>query len=148
MIAKPSYYINKSNALEITEHLRRCNSQFVPPLTVRVNIDQYAIKIFDNAVRFEAMNQEKLLGLVAIYCNDEMKSLAYITSVSVNQELQGMGIASDLVDAGIEYVKSIGFKIIELTVDSKNIKAINLYRKKRFLMHENNSDVIVMRLEI
>lgn len=113
-----------------------------------MNLEEYAFKIFQKAVRFEAIDQEKMVGLVAIYCNDEKKISAYITSVSVEKDKQGLGIGSELVDAGIEYVKCLGFKKIELEVDIGNIKAINLYRKKGFTLHENKSTVIAMQLEI
>ena len=113
-----------------------------------MNLEEYAFKIFQKAVRFEAIDQEKIVGLVAIYCNDEKKISAYITSVSVDKDKQGLGIGSELVDAGIEYVKRLGFKKIELEVDIRNIKAINLYRKKGFTLRENKPTVIAMRLEI
>lgn len=113
-----------------------------------MNLEEYAFKIFQKAVRFEALDQEKIVGLVAIYCNDEKKISAYITSVSVDKGKQGQGIGSELVDAGIEYVKCLGFKKIELEVDIQNIKAINLYRKKGFTLRENKSSVIAMQLEI
>jgi len=148
MMEKVTRCINKSNATEIAGHLKECNCQFVPKLSSRINIDQYANKIFEKAVRFEAINQGKIIGLVAIYCNDEKKSSAYITSVSVKKDYQGMGIGSELLDAGIKYVKTLEFKSIELEVSSMNIKAINLYEKKNFILHNNNSELVLMRLEI
>jgi ribosomal protein S18 acetylase RimI-like enzyme len=113
-----------------------------------VNINEYAFKIFQKTVRFEAIDQEKLVGLVAIYCNDEKKISAYITSVSVDKDSQGLGIGSKLVDAGIEYVKNLGFNKIELEVDVDNTKAINMYRKRGFTLHENKPTAIAMQLEI
>lgn len=140
--------INKSNAIEILGHLLGCDDQFIPQLSLSVNLEEYAFKIFKNAVRFEAIDEGKIIGLVAIYCNDEKKISAFITSVSVDRNKQGLGIGSELVDAGIEYVKCLGFKNIKLEVDSKNIKAINLYRKKGFILIDNRSTVIAMQLEV
>jgi ribosomal protein S18 acetylase RimI-like enzyme len=140
--------INQSNAQEIAEHLDYCDNLFKPSLSSRVNIEQYALKIFNNATRFEALEQGKIVGLVAIYCNTEERVLAYITSVSVNRGRQGAGIGSYLLDDGIKYIKSLGFKAIELEVDSENINAINLYERKGFSLYFSKSNLRIMRLEI
>ena len=83
MQAAVDYLSNKASEAEIAEHLSRCDADFVPPLSGRVEINDYAKKIASKATRFEAWSGGTLVGLVAAYCNDQEKHIAYITSVSV-----------------------------------------------------------------
>ena len=69
---------NKASEIEIAEHLTRCDTDFVPPLSGRVEINDYVQKIFGKATTFEAWSSGALVGLVATYCNDQEKRIAYI----------------------------------------------------------------------
>lgn len=123
---------NRADEAEIARHLKRCDRDFVPPLSARVAIDDYAHKIAVNAVRFEAWGGNELIGLVAAYCNDLDRRVAFITSVSVQSEWQGQGLASRLMERCIGYVQARGFKGVELEVDKENVAAIKLYEKAGF----------------
>ena len=68
-----SYGVNKTNVDEIIKHLNLCDENFTPPLSSRINIRDYAIKITNNAVRFEATIGENLIGLLAVYINNQRK---------------------------------------------------------------------------
>ena len=83
MSAAVKYQSNKASEVEIAEHLSRCDADFVPLLSSRVEIKNYAKKIINKATRFEAWSGDTLLGLVAAYYNDQEKRIAYITSISV-----------------------------------------------------------------
>jgi len=73
MIAVVEYLSNKASEVEIAEHLSRCEADFVPPLSGRLEINDYAKKIASKAMRFEAWSDGRLVGLVAGYCNDQEK---------------------------------------------------------------------------
>lgn len=126
------FIFNRTNIEQIADHLHVCNDFFIPPLSERVVIDDYARKIFENADRFEAWAGGILIGLVAVYCNDKKLRVAYITSVSVLQSWQGEGIASQLINKCLAYIKSLGFERVDLEVHQKNESAISLYRKHGF----------------
>jgi ribosomal protein S18 acetylase RimI-like enzyme len=123
---------NRAELAEILEHLMRCESDFTPPLAERVEISAYAQRIFARAVRFEAWEGVRLIGLVAAYCNDPVRRSAFVTSVSVLGEWQGRSIASRLMNACIRYVTEAGFEHLELEVDAQNGRAIRLYEKMGF----------------
>ena len=141
------FSFNRTNIEQIAYHLHVCNDFFIPPLSERVVIDDYARKIFENADRFEAWAGGILVGLVAVYCNDIKLKVAYITSVSVLPSWQGKGIASQLINKCLVYIKSLGFERVELEADQKNKAAIFLYKKYGFNRTSLNSNIFTMPLK-
>ena len=123
---------NLATATEISVHLRACDLAFVPALSERIEIDAYAAKIAALAERFEAWSDQALIGMVAAYCNDPDSRVAFVTSVSVVPQQQGLGIASQLLRHCIEHVRPLGFERIELEVDRQNTAATVLYRRHGF----------------
>ena len=133
---------------EIVDHLIKCDESFTPRLSQRIDLMEYGIKIHNAAVRFEAWSNSILVGLVAAYCNDPQQKQAYITSVSVLDEWMGKGIASKLLGDCIVYIESLGFQRIGLEVENKNVNAINLYKKNRFVADKVDGLITTMCLEI
>lgn len=146
MSAPVEYLSNKASEAEIAEHLSRCDAEFVPPLSGRVEISDYARKIASKAVRFEAWSCDTLVGLAAAYCNEQEKRIAYITSVSVLKAWTGKGIAARLVGQCVEHAKISGMRQISLEVASGNTPAIKLYKKSGFVAGKANAPFISMNL--
>ena len=139
---------NRASASEIAAHLRACDGVFVPPLSERVDLDDYAEKIVQRAERFEAWSNGQLAGLVAIYCNDCGRRTAFITSVSVLPARQGEGIASRLLQACTESVRQTGFKGIELEVGAHNSAATRLYEKHGFAVSHTRDNLHTLHLAV
>jgi ribosomal protein S18 acetylase RimI-like enzyme len=148
MSAAVEYLSNKASEAEIAEHLSRCDADFVPPLSGRVEISDYAQKIASKATRFEAWSGGTLVGLVAAYCNDQEKRVAYITSVSVLKEWMSKGIAARLMSQCIEHAKASGMRQISLEVASDNAPAIRLYEKSGFAAGKVNAPFVTMDLHL
>ena len=146
MNAEIEYLLNKTSAAQIAEHLSRCDTDFVPPLSGRVKINDYARKIAGKATRFEAWSGGTLVGLVAAYCNDREKSIAYVTSVSVLREWKGKGIVTRLMSECVEHAKASGMRQIGLEVASDNAPAIRLYEKIGFIAVRANAPLVGMDL--
>ena len=143
-----NYKTKTATANEIFTHLLECNNSFFPPLTDRVNIEEYSRKIFEKSVTFEAWNEHSLIGLLAAYFNDSSGLLAFITSVSVLKGFMSKGVASDLLRKCIEYAIKENFTKINLEVNKEDIKAIGLYRKFGFSIDDANNDILKMKLEL
>ena len=146
MNAVIEYLLNKTSAAQIAEHLSRCDADFVPPLSSRVNINDYARKIASKATRFEAWSGGTLVGLAAAYCNDLEKRIAYITSVSVLRDWTGKGIVAQLMNQCVEHAKAVGMKQIGLEVASDNTPAIRLYEKCGFVAGKTYAPYVSMNL--
>lgn len=142
------YRSNKASEAEIAEHLSRCDADFVPPLSSRVEITDYAQKIASKAARFETWSGGTLIGLVAAYCNDREKRIAYITSVSVLKAWTGEGIAACLIKQCIEHAKASGMRQVSLEVASDNAPAIRLYEKSGFVAGKVNAPFVTMDLNL
>ena len=140
------FFLNKASQNEIADHLLRCDADFVPPLSGRVEIRSYAHKITNNATRFEAWAGGALIGMVAAYCNDSERRPAYITSVSVLRGWTGGEVGSRLLGRCIGHLKELGFERIELEVDGENAGAIRLYEKKGFLINRLSGRAAIMHL--
>ena len=140
------YRIDKASEADIAAHLEECNADFMPRLSERVEINDYAKKIASNAARFEAWSDRKLVGLVAAYCNDHERQIAYVTSVSVLRPWTGKGIAAHLLGQCIKHVKVLGMGQISLDVAQANTSAIKLYEKSGFTVGKAAGAVVDMNL--
>ena len=146
MITAVEYLFNTTSAAEICAHLSSCDADFVPRLSTRVEMQDYAKKIASKATRFEAWDGDKLVGLLAVYCNDQEQHIAFITSVSVQKAWTGKGIAECLVGQCIEHAKVSGMRQISLEVASDNVSAIKLYEKIGFVASKANTPLVGMIL--
>ena len=144
LMNKVDYHLNKATTLVIVKHLLDCDDDFTPPLSARVKIRDYASQIRCKAIRFEAWSNEQLVGLVAVYCNDQKNCIAFITMVCITKTRVGEGIATSLLLQSIKYATACGMKKISLAVDCNNFTAIKLYEKIGFVMTDQNAQEIKM----
>lgn len=147
-VEKVVYKINQVKKDDIYNHLMMCSASFIPPLSSNVNIEAYAQKIDEKADTFEAWNEERLIGLVAAYCNNFDDQEAYITNVSVAASFRDMNIASNLLRMCIKHVESLKLNWIKLKVNKNNEKAINLYKKFHFSEIDYYDEFILMRFKV
>jgi ribosomal protein S18 acetylase RimI-like enzyme len=146
MIESVEYRLNRASESEIADHLLCCDADFVPPLSGRVEIKNYAQKIVSKATRFEAWLDGALVGLVAVYCNDYEKCVAYISSVSVLKAWAGKGIATRLITQCIKHVQASGMGQVSLEVAVNNIPATKLYEKSGFVAGKADTPFVTMNL--
>ena len=140
------YLLNKASEADIRDHLLRCNNDFVPHLSSRVEISDYARKISDNATRIEAWVGDNLVGLLAVYVNDRENGAAFVTSNSVLAVWTRKGIASRLLGFAIEQAIAANMRQIELDVAGENARAMKLYEKFGFVVKKKNSPFVCMKL--
>ena len=142
------YKIKIADEEAIRSHLELCDEGFSPPLSQKVNIKEYAKKIFERAVTFEAWKNNLVAGLIAAYFSDTASRKAFITNVSVIKKCLGQGIASELMKMCIHYAKQNDFDEIALEVGKNNNTAIALYEKFGFSVEGNMGDNLKMKLKI
>lgn len=141
---------NQSSQEDIQEHLLACDKNFVPSLSSRVQLPQYALKLFQRAERFEAWHMNKLVALVAVYANNLADKTAFITSVSVMPEHMGKGLAGELLRNCFAQLKALTFQKVFLEVSPSNEKAVKLYKKLGFMFFKNkdeNNHILVYNLK-
>ncbi len=140
--------VDTATALELTSHLMKCSDDFVPSLSSRVDIPGYALKIANQAVRFEAWDKE-LVGLIAAY-RDVAAHKAFITNVSVLKSHRSRGVASNLLKAFLTHCSAIGICQVVLEVDADNLGAVSLYRSHGFNVDrkEGNTMTLILNLGV
>jgi ribosomal protein S18 acetylase RimI-like enzyme len=133
---------------DIQAHLERCDRDFSPSLSLKVNIEEYSRKIRARANTFEAWSGNALVGLVAAYMNDPGTRTGFITSVSVAKEFMGRGIASALLEHCLNRSRQEGMKAVRLEVSLESREAIHLYKNFGFSEIVRKGETVSMKLEI
>ncbi|MBI5889439.1 MAG: GNAT family N-acetyltransferase [Nitrosomonadales bacterium] len=146
MTTELEYVLNKASAEQIAGHLSSCDADFMPALSSRVAISDYAEKLASKSMRFEAWSGGLLVGLVAAYCNDRERHIAFISTVSVLKAWTGKGIAANLLKQCMEYAKKTGMQQVSLEVAGDNMPAIALYRKNGFVVNGVKESFVCMSL--
>lgn len=141
-----NYNINTATSDDIDIHLTACNDNFIPALSEKVDIADYALKLSKHAVNFEAWDGGVLAGLIAAYFNDTENGLGYITNVSTVGGYSGRGIASNLLKRCIAYGQEQQFESIALEVNKQSLGAISLYQKFGFVTTGESDNMLKMNL--
>jgi ribosomal protein S18 acetylase RimI-like enzyme len=140
------YRSGSASQSQIAQHLTLCDQEFVPPLSDRLNLGEYAEKIACLATTCEAWSGGSLVGLVAGYCNDSNQRAAYITNVSVLRKWMGGGIAEKLVSDFIAHAREFELHEVVLEVACTNTAAIKLYKKVGFVSEITDTPFVKMTL--
>lgn len=127
--------VNASTFRDVHAHLLRCDAAFVPPLSQRVDIEEYAARLARRAQRFEAWDGDNLLGLVAVYFDHTDGAYAYVSNVSVDPEWTRRGVARRLITTAVAWARERQAAGIRLEVSDQNAGAIALYSSLGF--HES-----------
>ncbi len=133
---------------DVAAHLHACDGQYIPPLSSRIDIDAYAVKIVRQATLFEAWHGAELAGLVAAYLDKVAARTGFVTNVSVVGAHRGAGLAATLMSRCIAHAKAAGLGQLVLEVSDRNGAALELYRKLGFKPASGDTDDIRMRLDL
>jgi ribosomal protein S18 acetylase RimI-like enzyme len=142
------YKIKKASQKDLYLHLERCDHLFVPPLSHKVKLCDYAQKLYEKAETFEAWHEQELVGVIAAYFNDNKSKKGFITNVSVLENYKNKGIANQLVAMIKEFAQNNDFATIVLEVDSQNVNAIALYKKHQFELEYEKQGSLFMEFRI
>ena len=130
-MATVDYRRDSATADDVRAHLARCDEDFAPPLSARVDLEDYAAKLATRATRFEAWEGPELVGLVAAYVAADTPD-AFVTNVSVVRELRGQGVAASLVGDCAGYARAAGATALKLEVATADKAAGRFYEKLGF----------------
>jgi ribosomal protein S18 acetylase RimI-like enzyme len=122
-----------------------CDADFDPPLSMIVDIKSYCLKVYQKAEIIAAVIDNKIVGIIAIYCNDRQSNIAYISSVCVIPSFRGKGIAKMMLKKADEIARLKQMTLIRLEVGINNEKAVNLYSQNGFVFESNGEYSIFMK---
>lgn len=143
-----AYKIDLAHVDDVITHLMSCDKDFITDLQSKVDIEEYADKIVKNATTIEGWENDKLVGLIAIYLNNEQTKAGFITNVSVLPSYKGTGLAKELLKRCVQKAKDSYFNSILLEVNKDNMRAINFYKKNKFEETNQKDTSLIMKLEL
>ena len=140
------YEIKSPTLSELISFLYVTKDDFIPSLDIRVNIEEYANKLYRNADFVVCRCDNKVVGLVCYYQN--RPPIGYISHVGVLKSYRRMGIMREMFfllhkNATIRSIKELG-----LEVSCSNTPAINAYTKLGFRISRNTDESIYMKREL
>src|SRR4051794_20651016 len=124
---------------DVRAHLTRCDADFTPPLSARLDLGDYAAKLAERAARFEAWDGGRLVGLVAAYVTPGAPE-AFISNVSVVSELRGHGVAAALVADCIDRARGAGAATLRRGGAPADRAAAKFYEKFGFPRRDPEPD--------
>lgn len=136
--------IDTADASALRQHLERTDTDFMPVLSSRVDLPAYATKLASQARRVELWQGERLVGLVAIYCNAPAGADAFITSVSLERAWRGQGWADRLIEAACTLARAAGLARVRLELHCDNQAARRLYERHGFIPAEPVQQMLPM----
>lgn len=108
-------------------------------LETRVDLNQYSQKLAEHSYTVLLKDENRALGVAAMYVNDFENKVAFITLIGIRSQFQKSGYGSILLQHCIEKAAEAGMKKIRLEVDNDNQKARDFYDRNGF-QFENISD--------
>lgn len=140
-------YSNKRPLLtDFINFLFETKDYFDIPLDQKVNIINYAYKLYNNASFIVCKDDETIVGVICCYMNRPPSG--YISHVCVSNKFQGQGIFSEMFKLLEEQAKLSNIKEIQLEVGNQNNKAQKVYKNKGFILYKNLGDSFLMKKTI
>jgi ribosomal protein S18 acetylase RimI-like enzyme len=136
---------NQAVKNQILTHFQNCDQAFVDELSSRVNMNEYVDKLINKAERIELWDQDKLIGMLAVYWN---KTQDYISNISVDSNYTKRGIGTELVERCVSISSAQGKSSIAIEVQVDNKSAIKLYQKSGFDCGNENNSYIGMKVTL
>lgn len=132
---------DKGEGKRIYQFLIETDNCFIPKLSERVNIEEYAQKLAQNAENIFVSYEGQDIGACSVYCNSD---IAFISSFAVKPEYMRMKIGSHMMGQVVQQTKQLKCKSIRLEVYASNSAARTFYEKCGFVSIAQKDEWITM----
>ncbi|EAO0874242.1 GNAT family N-acetyltransferase [Salmonella enterica] len=139
--------INNFSKEKFIDLVKENENQFIPPLSQRVELDNYLNKILTSAENYILFDDSLHTIASAVSCYANNGKYGFITMVLTDSRFRGKGYAVTLLKHVIADVFSRGYSEINLEVHKENNRAIKLYKGLGFGFNSCNiTDYRIMTL--
>ena len=76
---------NETDIQILFDYLKDVDRDFETPLSLKVNLFEFARKTLSNGHAFMARENDKFVALVTLYCNDKVTVKAFLPILSVKE---------------------------------------------------------------
>jgi len=128
------------NHARLVSLLLRFGDLFQVPLREQTDITAYAEKLRRNADIIFAMTDNEVVGILAIYANDDTSRRAHVPLVAVIPSYRGRGIALAMLSRAVALATARGMCTIDLEVALGNTRAKQLYSAFGFKLIEQHGE--------
>lgn len=126
------YYTYKPDTVDFRDFLlflQETDDLIIPPISSRVNLEDYAKKVTKNATMFVAKNGEEWIGVEAVYYNP-YPDFSYTTHLCVKKEYQSnTSVGMDLMLRQKRYLKEKRTKGLRFSIRKSNKALLNYHLK-------------------
>lgn len=131
--------------------LTEADNYAIPPLSVLVNIKDYAVKLAEKATIFAAIDKSRIVGVSAVYVN-KAPMFSYATYLCALKPYQNDMVGIELVMKSIDYCKAYGSASYRGEIRKANKPLWNFYKRIGFKIVEEkvypNSDTQSLIIEL
>lgn len=117
---------------QIEEFLVAVDQLFPVALSDKTSLEDYAKKLYSQAVLSVEIMNDKIVSMVAGYNSNTINNLAFVSMVATLPDYQGKGYAKKAMTAFIEKCKEKNMDGIHLYAVHENDPAMKLYRELGF----------------
>ncbi|TCI57401.1 GNAT family N-acetyltransferase [Exiguobacterium sp. SH1S21] len=134
--------LGRGSVADYEAHLEACDALFPTALSERIDLHEYARKLHDQATSFELWDDDRLIGLLAVYFDTDVAFISHICVLPEAPKGSGHDLLVRLCDEAARQHK----QLIRLHVEKTNEHAISFYRKHGFIgTGQAGNDVIMER---
>jgi len=133
---------------DIQNLLVQVERDFHPPLSDTLDLATYAEKLSQMATNFAMYSQGELVGLVAVYCNDLVGKMAYLTLAAVRKDHRGSGVGSGLLQNAVSYLRTAGFRKFRLETYKTNAGIVDYYARFGFVVTGETDRSVFLELDL
>jgi len=126
----------QTKALRIEKFLYSVNDDFKTPLSLRLNLENYSIKLATYAYNIFAVRKEFDIGHSAFYLNFHDSSL-FVSSVAVVKTYRRKKLGTLLITRIEGFSREHNIKTIKLEAESRSNKVDQFYRNNGFDLVKN-----------
>jgi GNAT superfamily N-acetyltransferase len=117
--------------MRVMELLAEVDHEFEPPLSSRLNLSEYAMKLRERGQVIGGFADNVLRGIIGFYCNDQITHTGFITIVAVRPVFRARGLGTELILAALKVARQAGMVKVHLQTSTRN-RAARWYEKIGF----------------
>ena len=144
------FKIDKTTKEDLHEYFKIIDNTFNPPISSRIALDVYAERLANLSRRVELWEDDRLVGILAVYINADDKRSAFAAMYSILPEFRG----DDDIQVGFRFwmeklARQADFDQILCEVYKENIGLINYYESGGFKkIKDKDENFIYMALSL
>lgn len=108
------------------------DSDFIFPTDEKLKLDQYAVKLLNHAYNFILIDEEREIGVISIYANDQETKTAFASTIGILPSYRGRNLALQLVKFAMEFSKEVGMEKGRAEISKDNSKWLKFLLRQGF----------------